>query len=91
LCTYGEGDNEKFATVSDDATVRIWNAKTHKQIAYLPLDKDAEAYPYETQGKNTKLKNAVNRLAKGRSIDISFNNHWMAVGTFGGLLRVFEE
>ena len=39
LCTYG--DSKRFATVSDDATIRIWDAETHKQISYISLDEDS--------------------------------------------------
>ena len=90
LCTDPTAKN-LVVTCSDDATIRVWDTKEHKQVACIPLDTPSfgREFPYETQGKNTEVKDAVNGQAKGRSVDISPDGKYMAIGTFGGLLRVF--
>lgn len=61
LCTDPTAKN-LVVTCSDDATIRVWDTKEHKQVACIPLDAPSfgREFPYETQGKNTEVKDAVN-------------------------------
>jgi len=57
---------------------------------------DGSKWEMEKQGKNARQNanwpaDAINKNAKGRSIDICANGKYIAIGTFGGLLRVFEK
>lgn len=88
----------RYATCSDDATIRIWDSATRKQVDWIDLTKSMEPneeYKMEKQGRaphNAKWPvDAVNKYAKGRSMAICSQGKYMAIGTFGGLLRVFED
>lgn len=41
--------------------------------------------------KGYNKKDGINSKAKGRALDISKDGKYLAIGTFGGLLRIFEN
>ena len=92
LCTDPQSPN-LVVSCSDDATVRVWDVKAHKQATCIKLDEAFEGrqFPMEKAVEGAKKAEMINGQAKGRSVDISPDGKYMAVGTFGGLLRVFQR
>jgi hypothetical protein len=76
--------------------MRFWNAETKKQEKWISLETniDGGKWEMERQGKNAKQNanwpaDAINSQAKGRSVAVCKQGKYIAVGTFGGLLRVW--
>ena len=45
-------DKDRMITSSDDGTLRIWDAVSHKQIGWIPLDVDGEGNKVAPDAKN---------------------------------------
>lgn len=83
LAVFPDGDN--FCTVGDDGTLRIWSSKERKQIKILKTNLDLQGK--ELPG-NQKTKD-LNDGSQGRSIDISPDGKFIAVGFKEGSVKVF--
>ena len=79
-------NKEQYATVSWDGTLRIWDTTGRKQLKCIDLTVDAS-------GKKIPLDPKTKEYAKdvwAASVDVSPNGAHIAVGTFGGNLRVLK-
>jgi len=83
---------DKFWTVGEDGTLRLWNSKEHKQI-YI---KDLNMHEKEVDGelkprpKNPKTK-GLNEESQATCIDVDVNCRYIAVGFKSGHVRVFLQ
>lgn len=77
--------SNRYATVSDDATLRVWDIETRKQITMLSLEIDLEGKPIQ------KVKGVISHSAMARSIDISPDERYMALGMRDGSIRVYKN
>jgi len=84
LCAFANG--EKYATSSDDGTIRIWDALKHTQLKCydLKLDKDGKVVPKDTRTRD----NAP--ITMGRALDVSPKGDFIAVGMKDGTMRVLQ-
>jgi WD40 repeat protein len=76
--------NGNFVTVSDDQTVRIWDAETHKQISWYDLKKDLD----QKNQLDADTKEA-SKASMGRSVDVSPDGKKIAIGMRDGSFRVY--
>lgn len=75
-----------YVTASDDATLRVWDAKTKKQIKWIPLNVDQAGNLMPTDTATSELSNAT----KARSVDVSPDGKLCAVGFRDGSFRIYE-
>lgn len=75
-----------YATVSDDATLRIWDSKTRKQIKLVRLDLDQEGKEFPLDPKTNELSHAT----RARAIGISKDEKFAVVGFRDGSIRVYD-
>ena len=84
LCAIAGTD--RLITVSDDATLRVWSATTHAQVALVDLNrhKDGQPLPPDPQTKELAL------AAQARCVDVSADGSLCAVGFRSGQFRVYR-
>jgi len=76
-------DGSRFVTVSEDATLRVWNVLTHKQEKIISLA--------DENGKNKEIVlNEVQKGAKARAVDIGPDNKTAIVGFKDGSVRIVD-
>lgn len=78
-------NQNKYATSSDDGTLRIWDADSRKQVIMLSTNVDLDGKEYPRQKDDT-----LSEAAMGRAIDISSDGKYIAVGTRDGSIRIYE-
>jgi WD40 repeat protein len=78
-------NQEKFATCSDDAKLKIWDTQTRKLIKSISLniDKTGQPIPLDPTWKD------LAPAAQGRSLDVSPKGDFLAVGMKDGTMRIF--
>jgi len=77
----------EFITCSDDATLRIWDYKEKRQIRCIELNRDSK-------GKKLAIDKKTKDIAdqhKGRSVSISGNGKWIAVGMKKGPIIIIND
>jgi microtubule-associated protein-like 6 len=79
-------DGDRWATVSDDSTLRIWSISQKKMIKGIKLNIDDKGNELAPDQKTGDLQDA----AKARSIDLSGDDKYVAIGFREGTLRIFE-
>jgi microtubule-associated protein-like 6 len=84
LATFPSKD--KYATCSWDQTLRIWDTATRKMEKCIDLKLDAKGQKIAVDAKTKEPGKDV----WASSVDISPNGAFVAVGTFGGNLRVWS-
>lgn len=72
-------------TVSDDATLRVWDIAARKQIHLEKLNVDKSGKEMAPDSATKELSNA----AKGRSIDIDPSGKYAAIGMRDGSMRLY--
>lgn len=78
-------NKDLYISVSDDATMRVWNTVDKKMDAIVKLN-------FDMAGKEMPLDPATKELSsatKGRSVDISPNGKMAAVGFRDGSFRIY--
>lgn len=77
---------DKVVTVSDDATLRVWDPITRKQVKCVSLlvDEKGAAYPEDQTTRE------YSNTCKGRTVDVSPNGKLCAVGFRDGTVRLFN-
>ena len=78
---------DRFATVSDDSTLRVWSSSTKSLIKMIQLN---FAEDYEILDLNP-LTNELADEARLRSVAISPNDLYIAVGAKDGTLRILSS
>lgn len=73
-------------STSDDATLRIWDAKTRKQVKLIQLNIDSKQIEMPLDPVTNELSNAT----KGRCVDVSPDGSIVAVGFRDGSFRLYE-
>lgn len=75
----------KYATVSDDATLRVWDTVSKKQISMLRLD-------IELSGARIppNKDNSISLSAQARCVDINSTEEYLAMGMRDGAVRVYN-
>ena len=84
LCAIPRTD--KFVSVSDDGTLRVWSASKRKQIELVDLDLRADGQALPPDSKTNELSWA----AQARSVDVSADGGTAAVGFRNGEVRVYR-
>lgn len=76
---------EHYATVSDDATMRVWDKAAHKQVGMLSLETDIRGnqIPKNKDG-------SISLFAQARAIEVNITDEYLAMGMRDGSLRVFQ-
>jgi WD40 repeat protein len=69
-------NKEWYVTVSDDATLRVWDLKEKKQLKCIDLRKDEAGNDIPMDKKTKELSSAV----KARSVDVRDGGKMIAVG-----------
>ena len=77
-------DGDLFVTVSEDATLRIWNIKTRKQEKLIILCDEAK---YLERAKEGALPD-IPENAKARVVDVSADGTQAIVGFKDGSIRL---
>lgn len=75
-----------YVTCSDDATLRVWDIPTRKQIRVVKLNIDVSGKEMALDPATQELSNAT----KGRCLDISPDEKFCAVGFRDGSFRIYE-
>ena len=91
-------DGERWCTCSDDATLRIWSISKRTQLKWTKLDTGNYLsfifiiiIKIDAAGKSLPpdvTTQDLNDSAKGRSLDVSPDDRYIAVGCKDGTLRV---
>jgi WD40 repeat protein len=76
----------QYVTVSDDATLRVWDTDSRKQLSLISLQVDKDGKEVK---KNEKTGD-INLLAQARAVDIDKSEEYLALGMRDGSLRVFK-
>jgi len=88
LCNMPTSGNEgdRYVTVSDDGTLRVWSATTRQQVVLINLNvhKDGAPLPLD---KTTK---EISPAAQARCVDVSADGSLCAVGFRSGQFRVYK-
>lgn len=79
-------NKDLYVTVSDDATLRVWNTKDRKMDKIVKLNIDSSGKEMELDPSTKELANG----AKGRSVDVSSNGKLCAVGFRDGTFRIYD-
>lgn len=79
-------DEERYVSVSDDSTLRIWNSQSRKCELTIQLDLDAKNNHLPKCSKTGDLQDSC----KLRSISISNNKQWAAIGCKDGSVRMVD-
>ena len=79
--------DDRFITVSDDSSLRIWKPSSRRLIRRVMLDiqEDGERYPLDPNTGETSDS------VKLRSVAISPKDNLIAVGSKNGIIRVLTE
>lgn len=81
--TVSEGSSDYILSCSDDSTIRVWSLAPKPHLVYcMNLNPKKDLSEYKTKKYPDDL-----RL---RSIALSPNGKYVAVGAFDGLLRIFK-
>lgn len=77
---------DKYITVGDDATLRVWNAETKAMLELVDLNKHADGnkLPLDPQTKELCL------AAQARCVDVSTDGTLCAVGFRSGQFRIYQ-
>ena len=80
LCSMPSADGDQYVTVSEDGTLRVWNATTHEQLNLVNLNrhKNGETLPSDPKTKEISL------AAQARCVDVSGDGSLCAVGFRSG-------
>lgn len=73
-------------SVSDDATLRVWDTKTRKQFKSIPLNLDQNNVVMPLDPATQELSNST----KARCCDVSNDGKFCAVGFKDGTFRIYE-
>lgn len=79
-------DEDRCVTVSDDATLRIWNSSTRKCEMSVQLDYDAKGNHLPKDPKTKDFQESC----KLRAVSVSHNKKWAAVGCKDGTVRIVD-
>jgi microtubule-associated protein-like 6 len=79
-------DADKWATVSDDATLRVWSKSTRKQIQAIRLNTDEAGKELPPDAETGDLQDQ----AKARCLDICQQDRLLVVGFKEGTMRVYD-
>jgi microtubule-associated protein-like 6 len=79
-------DDDRYVSVSDDATLRIWNSSSRKCELSVQLDVDVKGNHLP---KNPKTKDFQDSC-KLRAVTVSHNKKWAAIGCKDGTVRVVD-
>ena len=79
-------DKNRFVSVSDDSTFRIWNSKTRRCEGTIVLDVDKKGNHMAKCPKTNDLQDAC----KLRAVTVSKNKKWAAVGCKDGTVRIVD-
>jgi microtubule-associated protein-like 6 len=79
-------DQDRYVSVSDDATLRIWNSSTRKCEMSIQLDVDAKGNHLPKDPKTKDLQESC----KLRAVAVSHNKKWAAVGCKDGTVRLVD-
>ena len=73
-------------TVSDDATLRIWDIKLHKQVLCIDLkiDETGKQMPVDAKTKEHS------KACMGRSVDVNPKGDKIAIGMRDGSMRIYS-
>jgi len=82
LCLWGD----KVVSVSDDATLRVWDSVARRQVTCVSLlaDEKGAVYPDDAVTREYSV------TCKGRAVDVSPNGKLCAVGFRDGTVRLFS-
>ena len=78
--------NNKFLTVSDDGTLRLWNGENRKVIKILDLNIDKKGLKLELDKKTKDLQDQ----AKLRCVTCSSDENHIVVGCKDGTIRIIS-
>lgn len=73
-------------TASDDATLRVWSAKTRSQVHVVDLNRHADGKPLPPDPQTKDISQG----AQARCVDVSPDGSLCAVGYRSGRFRVFQ-
>ena len=79
-------DDDRCVSVSDDATLRIWNSNTRKCELSVQLDLDAKGNHLPKDPKTKDYQDSC----KLRAVAVSNNKKWAAVGCKDGTVRLVD-
>lgn len=79
-------DRERVVSVSDDATLRIWNVNTRTIEAVIKLNIDVKGNRLPRCSKTGDLQDSC----KLRSVSVSKSGQWAAVGCKDGTVRLVD-
>ena len=79
-------DEERYVSVSDDATLRIWNSSTRKCELSVQLDLDAKGNHLPKDPKTKDFQESC----KLRAVAVSHNKKWAAIGCKDGTVRMVD-
>ncbi len=78
--------DKKFATVSDDATLRLWSSEERKQLSFMNLNIDSKGTKLPMEPKTNDLQDS----ARLRSIAVMKNEKHLSVGCKDGTIRIVD-
>ena len=84
LCTIPGTD--KYITVSDDATLRVWSATTKQLVELVDLNRHQDSRPLPPDPQTNELALA----AQARCVDVSPDGSLCAVGSRSGRFRIYD-
>lgn len=76
----------KFVTVSDDATLRLWSSEERRQVSYLNLNIDSKGTKLPMDPKTNDLQDS----ARLRSIAAMKDEKHLSVGCKDGTIRIVD-
>lgn len=79
-------NKDQYVSVSDDATLRVWDLTARKQIKCIPLNIDQNNNMIPMDPVTNELSNAV----KARCCDVSKDGKFCAVGFKDGHFRIYN-
>lgn len=79
-------DEDRYLTVSDDGTLRMWSTSERRVLKYLKLNIDAKGCQLEMDKQTGDLVDA----AKLRSVGVCMEKRHAAVGCKDGTLRIID-
>eukprot|EP01015_Nassula_variabilis_P006389 TRINITY_DN1486_c0_g1_i2.p1 TRINITY_DN1486_c0_g1~~TRINITY_DN1486_c0_g1_i2.p1 ORF type:complete len:351 (+),score=77.49 TRINITY_DN1486_c0_g1_i2:65-1117(+) len=79
-------DGDRFASCSDDATLRIWSLSQRKILKWKNLNVDQNEKELPKDSKTGDYQDQ----AKARAIGLDQNNDYIAVGCLEGTVRVID-
>ena len=79
-------DENRIVSVSDDATLRIWNSSSRKCELSVQLDLDAKGNHLPKDPKTKDFQESC----KLRAVAVSHNKKWAAIGCKDGTVRLLD-